>query len=58
MYYSFTHDDGAAGPNVLSIAPNHFGYTRFDLPSMPSGTYDFQTVTNGIGSNTVRVTVR
>ncbi len=58
VYYAFTHDDGPAGPNVHSIAPNHFGYTHFDLPSMPAGTYDFQTVTNGIGSNTVRVTVQ
>ena len=58
VYYAFTHDDGPAGPNVHSIAPNHFGYTHFDLPSMPAGTYDFQTVTNGIGSNSVRVTVQ
>jgi hypothetical protein len=45
VYYAFTHDDGPAGPNVHSIAPTNFGYTHFDLPSIPVGTYDFQTVT-------------
>ncbi len=57
VYYAFTHDDGPAGPNVHSIAPTNFGYTHFDLPSMPGGVYDFQTVTNGIPSNSVSVTV-
>jgi hypothetical protein len=57
VYYAFTHDDGPAGPNVHSIAPGHFGYTHFDLPSMPAGAYDFQTVTNGIPSNSIRVSV-
>jgi hypothetical protein len=57
VYYAFTHDDGPAGPDVHSIAPGHFGFTHFDLPSMPAGTYDFQTVTNGIPSNSIRVTV-
>ena len=57
VYYAFTHDDGPPGPTVHSIAPNHFGYTHFDLQVMPPGVYDFQTVTNGIPSNTVRVTV-
>jgi hypothetical protein len=57
VYYAFTHDDGPAGPDVHSIAPGHFGYTHFDLPSVPAGSYDFQTVTNGIPSNSVRVTV-
>jgi hypothetical protein len=57
VYYAFTHDDGPAGPNVHSIAPTNFGYTHFDLPSVPTGLYDFQTVTNGIPSNAVRVNV-
>ncbi len=57
VYYAFTHDDGPAGPNVHSIAPTNLGYTHFDLPSMPAGMYDFQTVTNGIPSNSVRVSV-
>jgi hypothetical protein len=57
VYYAFTHDDGPAGPNVHSIAPTTFGYTHFDLPSIPTGAYDFQTVTNGIPSNAVRVQV-
>ena len=57
VYYAFTHDDGPAGPNVHSIAPTNFGYTHFDLPSMPRGMYDFQTVTNGVPSNSVRVNV-
>jgi hypothetical protein len=57
VYYAFTHDDGPAGPTVHSIAPNHFGYTHFDLPVVPAGTYDFQTVTNGIPSTTIRVKV-
>ena len=57
VYYAFTHDDGPAGPNVHSIAPTNFGYTHFDLPSMPGGIYDFQTVTNGIPSNSARVSV-
>ena len=58
VYYAFTHDDGPAGPTVHSIAPHHFGYTKFDLPVVPAGTYDFQTVTNGIPSNSIRVTVQ
>lgn len=58
VYYAFTHDDGPAGPTVHTIAPNHFGYTHFDLPVMPAGVYSFETVTNGIPSDAIRVTVQ
>jgi hypothetical protein len=58
VYYAFTHDDGPSGPTVHSIAPGHFGYTHFDLPSMPAGAYQFQTVTNGIPSNSIQVRVQ
>lgn len=57
VYYAFTHDDGPAGSTVHSIAPKHFGYTHFDLPVVPAGMYDFQTVTNGIPSTAIRVNV-
>ena len=57
VYYAFTHDEGPAGLTVHSIAPNHFGYTHFDLPSMPTGKYTFHTVTNGIRSNAISVSV-
>ena len=57
VYYCFTHDDGPAGATVHSIAPGHFGYTHFDVPAVPAGTYNLQAVTNGIGSNSIVVTV-
>ncbi|HEV2425159.1 MAG TPA: hypothetical protein VGZ29_10070 [Terriglobia bacterium] len=53
VYYAFTHDDSAH-----SIAPNSQGTTRFDLPTLPSGSYTLVAVTNGIASNAISVTVQ
>ena len=52
MYYAFTHDD-----STYSIAPKTFGSTKFDLPTMPAGNYDLVSVTNGIPSESIRVSV-
>jgi len=53
VYYAFTHDD-----STHSIAPHTQGTTRFDLPTLPSGSYTLVAVTNGIESNAVSVTVQ
>lgn len=53
VVYAFTHDD-----STHSIAPHTFGFTKFDLPTLPPGLYDLVAVTNGIASNSIRVTVR
>ena len=53
VYYAFTHDD-----STHSIKPGTVMYTFFDLPStIPAGTYSLQSVANGIGSNSVIVSV-
>ena len=53
VYYAFTHDD-----STHSIAPNTFGWTHFDLPTLPAGLYNLVSVTNGIASDSIRVTVK
>jgi hypothetical protein len=53
VYYAWTHDD-----STHSIAPNTFGFTKFDLdPNMPGGQFHMEVVTNGIASNQVLVNV-
>ncbi len=53
VYYAFTHDD-----STHSIAPGTIMYTMFDLPAtIPAGTYSLQCVANGIGSNSIIVSV-
>ena len=52
VHYAFTHDD-----STHSIAVNTFGVTKFDLPTLTPGLYDFVAVANGIESNKIRVTV-
>jgi hypothetical protein len=53
VYYAFTHDD-----STHSIKPSTIMYTYFDLPStIPAGKYSMQSVANGIGSNSVIVSV-
>lgn len=53
VYYAFTHDD-----STHSIAPGTYMYTHFDLPSnIPAGSYQLQSVANGIGSNSITVSV-
>jgi hypothetical protein len=53
VYYALTHDD-----STHSIAPGTFMYTYFDVPAtIPAGSYQLQSVTNGIGSNSVVVSV-
>jgi hypothetical protein len=53
VYYAFTHDD-----STHSIAPGTIMYTYFDLPStIPAGKYSLQSVANGIGSNSIIVSV-
>jgi hypothetical protein len=53
VHYAFTHDD-----STHSIARNTFGHTKFDLPTLTPGMYDFVTVTNGIASNPIHVRVQ
>jgi hypothetical protein len=54
VYYAFTHDD-----STHSIAPGTIMFTMFDLPStIPAGTYSLQSVANGIGSNSIVVSVK
>jgi hypothetical protein len=54
VYYAFTHDD-----STHSIAPGTIMYTHFDLPAtIPAGTYSLQSVANGIGSNSIIVSVK
>jgi hypothetical protein len=52
VWFARTHDDSYSG-----IAPGTVSYTKFDLPPMPLGVYSMTVVTNGIQSNSVRVTV-
>jgi hypothetical protein len=52
VYYAFTHDD-----STHSIAAGTVGSTKFDLPSLPTGSYTLVAVTNGIASNPVNVKV-
>ncbi len=52
VHYAFTHDD-----STHSIAPHTFGHTFFDLPTLTPGQYNLVSVTNGIPSNSIRVTV-
>jgi hypothetical protein len=53
VYYAFTHDD-----STHSIAPGTIMYTYFDLPTtIPAGKYSLQSVANGIGSNSIVVSV-
>jgi hypothetical protein len=52
VHYAFTHDD-----STHSIAGGTFGFTKFDLPTLTPGLYDFVSVANGIESNKIRVTV-
>jgi hypothetical protein len=52
VYYAFTHDD-----STHSIAAGTVGSTKFDLPSIPTGSYTLVAVTNGIASNPVNVKV-
>jgi hypothetical protein len=53
VYYAFTHND-----STHSIKPGTIMFTFFDLPStMPAGKYSVQSVANGIGSNSVVVSV-
>jgi hypothetical protein len=54
VWYARTHDDSSS-----SIAPNLLEYTKFDLSSkMPAGNYNMTVITNGIASNTVRISVQ
>jgi hypothetical protein len=54
VYYAFTHDE-----STHSIKPGTIMYTFFDLPStIPAGKYSLQSVANGIGSNSVIVSVK
>lgn len=52
VWYARTHDDSYSG-----IAPGKISYTKFDLPTMPAGSYTLSVVTNGLGSNPVQVLV-
>jgi hypothetical protein len=51
VHYAFTHDD-----STHSIAPQTFGHTKFDLPALTPGLYDFVAVANGIAYS-IRVNV-
>jgi|HubBroStandDraft_6_1064221.scaffolds.fasta_scaffold03280_3 hypothetical protein len=54
VYYAFTHDD-----STHSIKPGTIMFTHFDLPAtIPAGTYSVQSVANGIGSNSIIVSVK
>ncbi len=54
VWYARTHDGSSS-----SITPNLLEYTKFDLNAKtPPGTYNMTVITNGIPSNTVRVSVR
>ncbi len=53
VYYAFTHTD-----STHSIAVGQRGTTEFDLPAtIPSGSYTLESVTNGVTSNAINVTV-
>ena len=54
VYYTLTHNE-----STHSIAPGTIMYTKFDIPStVPPGKYQLQSVANGIGSNSVIVSVK
>jgi hypothetical protein len=54
VYYALTHDE-----STHSIAPDTIMYTLFDVPAtIPAGTYQLQSVANGIGSNSILVNVQ
>jgi len=54
VYYALTHDE-----STHSIAPGVIMYTKFDVPAtVPPGVYQLQSVANGIGSNTIVVSVQ
>jgi len=52
VYWALTHDE-----STHSIAPGTIMYTKFDVPSIPNGTYSLNVIAAGISSNTITVTV-
>ncbi len=53
VYYALTHDE-----STHSIKPGIVMYTKFDVPAtIPAGLYSLQSVANGIGSNSIVVSV-
>jgi hypothetical protein len=53
VYWAFTHDE-----NTHSIAPGTIMFTKFDIPaSVPPGTYNLQSIANGIASNAIKVSL-